>query len=469
MIGSTFRRVVAGMLAVHALALCAQLVRAEAPGRDGPPDPRGAAWLQFAQHQHHEPPAGHSAVTRPATRPAEAEAIESIWDRQTLTGGWFGLARSLDEHGVNLDLGLTQIYQVNARNGLFTRRRAGRYTGSYDLELTVDLEKLIGLKGGQIYALAEGGWSNGIDASSVGSFFGVNGDAFGDYSIALTQFYYEQALLNDRVRIRVGKIDLTGGFECRGCVVSFDGNAFANDETFQFLNAALVNNPTIPFPDYGLGAVVYVEPVDGFYVSAGAADAQADFRETGFRTTFHDEDQFFSIYEAGVTPHLPSANGLLPGAYRVGMWLDGAPKERFEDGRTKTDDMGFYLSFDQMLYRERQDGAVDNHEAQGLGTFIRYGLADGEVNPIRSFWSAGVQYRGPLPNRDEDIVGFGAAQGCLSRDAGFRASHETALELYYNIRVTGWLRISPSAQYVFNAGGDGPDAVVVGVRAQMAF
>jgi hypothetical protein len=69
-------------------------------------------------------------------------------------------------------------------------------------------------------------------------------------------------LLDGAVLIRVGKLDLTGGFECRGCPVSFDGNSFANDQTTQFLNGALVNNPTIPFPDRGLGAVVHVAPVE---------------------------------------------------------------------------------------------------------------------------------------------------------------------------------------------------------------
>jgi len=455
-------------------AVCA-LMTVAAAGRAESSAPRGGAtrWLEFAQDApgHHEPRVGHSAkaATRPSTRPAEAEAIGSIWDRETLTGGWFGLARTLEDYGIALNIGLTQIYQINARGHLATHRRAGRHTGSYDLELNVDMEKLAGLKGGQVYALAEGGWSGGIDDSSVGSFFGANADAFGDYAIALTQLYYEQALLNDRVRFRIGKIDLTGGFECRGCVASFDGNAFANDETFQFLNGALVNNPTIPFPDYGLGAVLYVEPVDGFYLSAGGADAQADFRETGFNTTFHREDQFFSIYEAGATPRLPSANGWLQGAYRVGFWLDGVPRARFKDGRTRSDDAGFYLSFDQMLYREKEGADVDDLSAQGLGAFARYGLTDGDVNEVRTFWSAGLQYRGPLPGRDEDILAFGAAQGCLSKEAAFRASHETAMEVYYSIRVTGWLRISPSAQYVFNAGGDGSDAVVVGMRAQMAF
>ena len=99
--------------------------------------------------------------------------------------------------------------------------------------------------------------------------------------------------------------------------VAFDGSAYANDETTQFLSSALVNNSSIPFPDNGLGAIVYVEPLEGFYVAAGAADARADARETGFRTAFHREDYFLAIFETGFVPEVPSPNGRLPGAYRV--------------------------------------------------------------------------------------------------------------------------------------------------------
>lgn len=212
---------------------------------------------------------------------APAEAPRSLLQRETLTNNWFGLRERLSEQGITVGLGLTQIYQINLDGGLATHRRAGRYTGSYDLEFEFDLEKLLNLKGGLVYVSAEGSWSDGLDASSIGSVpgFEINGDAAGGRSIDVTQLYYEQALFGEKLRFRIGKLDISGGFECRGCPVAFDGSAFANDETTQFLNAALVNNPTIPMPEEGLGAVVYVQPADWWYVSAGVADAQADARD----------------------------------------------------------------------------------------------------------------------------------------------------------------------------------------------
>ena len=65
--------------------------------------------------------------------------------------------------------------------------------------------------------------------------------------------------------------------------MSFDCSNYANDERTQFLNGALINNPTIPFPENGLGVAVHYGPDKFWYASAAVADARADLRETGFR------------------------------------------------------------------------------------------------------------------------------------------------------------------------------------------
>ncbi len=404
-------------------------------------------------------------TTGGACETTDAETDSSLWTRDTLSAGWFGLGPRLQDKGVSIGLSLTQIYQQNLRGGLSTHRHAGRYTGSYDLEVEFDLETLIGLRGGSVGMLAEGSWSDGLDDSSIGSLFGVNADAAGDRAGDVTELYYEQWFA-DKVALRIGKLDLTGGFQCRGCPVAFDGNAYANDETTQFLNAALVNNPTIPFPDRGLGAVLYVQPVEWWYAAVGAADAEADARETGFNTTFRGPAHFLALTETGVTPLLSSPNGELPGAYRIGLWYDPQPKERFDGSGVRHGDVGFYLSLDQLVYKERHDA----EDTQGLGLFARYGYADGDVNDIRCFWSAGAQYQGLIPSRDEDVLALGVAQGLLAEAAGYTAAHETALEVYYRAQIAPWLSVTPSVQYVWNPGGqqDVRDAVVAGVRIQMA-
>jgi porin len=375
------------------------------------------------------------------------------------------------DNGIDIEVGLTEIYQQNVRGGLSTHRRAGRNSGSYDLEISADLDKFLGIKNSRLFVHTEGFWSKsaGIDGPSVGSFFGVNGDVFPRDSVVFTELWFEQAMFDGKFLLRIGKMDLMGGFECSDWPVAFDAGAFANDETSQFLNSALVNNPTIPFPVYALGLAGYYNPVEWWYLSAGVVDAQNDLRETGFRTTFYGEDYFFYIFETGVTPVLDSPTGPLQGAYRIGLWNDPQPKAHSDAVKTYRDDVGFYLSCDQLLFKENPDYS-DN---QGLGAFARYGYANSDRNDITNFWSIGIQYQGLLDGRDEDVLGAGFAQGFFSDKASitYTEDYESVFELYYNTELTPWLNISPSIQYITNTGGSDliGDSVIFGIRAQMLF
>jgi len=413
-------------------------------------------------------------LTAENTKSEELANYSNIWQRETLTDGFFGLNNKLSDSGIEFNLSVTSIYQQNVRGGLSTHRRAGRFSGSYDLELSADMQKLLGIENASVYVHTEGWWSKseGIDGPSVGSAFGVNGDAMPRNSIVVTELWYEQSMFDGKFLVRVGKMDITGGFECHGCPVAFDSSFFANDETTQFLNSALVNNPTIPFPDYALGIAAFYNPVGQWYLSAAVVDAQNDFRETGFKTTFCGEDYFFYIFETGIAPQISSSKGPLQGVYRVGLWNDPQPKANTDyanAGKSYRDDVGFYLSCDQMLIKEN----ADPEDNQGLGAFLRYGYANSKRNDITNFWSIGFQYQGLIEGRDDDVLGVGFAQGIFSNSASttYTEDYESVLELYYNAQVTPWLNISPCAQYVANPGGSKTvsDAVIIGLRAQMTF
>ena len=399
-----------------------------------------------------------------AAETSSGDFFTTILERDTLTDGFFGAGPALEELGINVALGFTFVYQANVAGGLSTNDHDGRWAGSWNLELEFDMEKLLGIPGGTLFSAIEGSWSEGIGEDTVGSMFGISDDAGGDRAVDVSELWYEQALFGELLKIRAGKLDLTGGFECRGCPVAFDGNAFANDETGQFLNGALVNNPTVPFPDNGLGMVLYVQPMEWFYVAYGVQDAEADARETGLHTAFHERDDFFSVVELGFVPFLPSNNGDLPGTYRFGFWYDPQKKDRFDGNTTETDDNGYYVSFDQMVYRE----SAEEEDTQGLGVFFRLGVADDELNEINTFWSIGCQYQGLIPTRDDDVIGLGVAQGRLSSGAGFHEHRETAIEVYYNAQITPWLSITPDFQYIDNPGGVADDAVALGIRVQMS-
>ncbi len=371
----------------------------------------------------------------------------------------------------SFSLGLTSIYQQNMRGGLSTNDRRGRFSGSYDVEMMTDLKRLFEIDNAQLYTHVEGFWNKteGIDSVSTGSAFGVNGDAMPRDAAVVTELWYQHSFLDGDFIVRMGKMDLSGGFECSGCPVSFDCNRYANDETSQFLNSALVNNPTIPFPDYTLGVAMHYAPADaGWYITAAAADSQGDHRETGFRTAFHDEDYYVYMAETGITPSF----GHLQGTYSVGVWHMPEPTDVDGDGISSRNNTGMYLSFDQMLSKENEDA----DDSQGLGTFFRFGYAPSTHNAMTQFYSTGLSYQGLFDGRDDDVLAFGVARGYFSEAAGatYTEDSETVFETFYNIAVNSSLTITPSIQYVADPssadnGRDLKDAVVFGLRMQMVF
>jgi porin len=395
------------------------------------------------------------------------QCLKRLCQRETLTNGFFGLNEALENNGFELALTLTTVYQQDARGGLSTHNQANRYSGRYDFELDADLEKLIGLKGGSVYMLTEGGWSEGINEDSVGSVFNTNAVAFGDKSIDIVQLWYQQFLgQGETFAILIGKIDLTGAVECLGCPASFDGNRYANDETMQFLNGAFVNNPSIPFPNQGLGIMLLYNPIEPWYASFGVADSQADRGSTGFNTTFDGEDNYISIFETGILPKFDSGNGPLDGAYRFGVWYDRLPKEILEDENARREDTGFYLSFDQMLMNENKDA----NDSQGLGAFARYGYSNHASTDVKQFISGGVQYRGLFEGRDDDVIAAAIGYGILPDNGEFTKDSETVYEAYYNAQITKWLHLTPDIQYIHHpAEADATDALVIGARVLMFF
>jgi carbohydrate-selective porin OprB len=407
-----------------------------------------------------------------------------LLERETLTEGMWGLQDMFAEQGMTLDITATTYYLQSVR-GQGKREKESRFTGTIDTELTIDTEKVLGIANGTIYLLAATDWSKrGAQDDNVGgTVFGIGGGGARN-GTEIVEYWYEHAFENG-LNIRAGKIDLTGGFECRGCPVSFDGNSYANSGSSQFQNGALGNNPTIPFPGQGVGVVAFYNPTDLWYASIGIADNQDNAAhgsrrfhagKSGLGKGFHDEDWYLYIAEVGVTPQIDSANGPMQGAYRFGVWNDPQARSTTDAAKTIEDNVGYYVSFDQMVCKENSDP----EDGQGAGVFFRYGYADSKAYDINNFFSVGFQYQGLIDGRDDDVLGIGFAHGQMSDNSKttYTDDYEAVWEAYYNIAVSPWLNISPSIQYVqnpgaikdINAAGDNrSDAIILGLRAQVVF
>jgi len=380
--------------------------------------------------------------------------ITDFWHCVSPTNDFWGLNDKLADSGIKFGGSLTAVYQTNGKGGTSTNDHRGRHVSRYDMEMSMDLEKLLGIEGGSFFVHGWGGWPNeeGVDGHSVGSAWGINALSVGNRGMDIVEAFYEGPFFNDNFIIAIGKLDFTG---------IFDASEYADDECCQFLNASLVDDPSIPFPAQGLGVVLNWSITDSWYLMGGVIDAQGDNRETGFRTALHEEDYFFYALETGITAG--------SGNYRVGLWNDPQPKANSDGTKNYRDDLGVYTSCDWMLHKENSDP----EDSQGLGTFFRYGYAPSKKNDTTNFFSLGLQYQGLFVGRDDDVFGLAYAHGVFANTAAstYPEDYEAVYEAYYNARITPWFVFGPSIQYVANPGGvkTAKDAVLFGLRAQMTF
>jgi len=425
----------------------------------------GVAWLWVAAGGvAAQGPAGtRPADTASATQPAVKKDVPFGLNSKTMSGDWFGFGPAMRDLGIDIQY----YWNSHFTNVMGGGRTTGdlKHSSTYDLFLLLDLEKMKLIKGGDVLLHARQQWGRGSNPW-VGSTQDFNDDADGDHGIYVDQLYYRQHFWNRRIAWQIGYLDYQ---------TIVDRNVFANSEDKQFMNTTLDNNPIIPTASMtGLGTAVTIKPVDWYSVILGTGDAQRfPLYKPGFSTAFHDEAWFIGYMEHNLQPKIPSRNGPLQGNYRIGMVYEPTPRQVFRyrerPARFKGDDIGLYLSFDQMLWREN---GKDN---QGLGGFFRYGWRDPDTYRFNNFWSLGLCYTGLIPTRDRDVLGFGFSQ--LDESFMYRkwrdrkAGNESVYEVYYAFEVTPWLVVTPDIQYIDNPGGNDSisHAWAGGIRVRASF
>ena len=424
----------------------------------------GSVWAQA--------PGGGAETEQPPAEAASAEVTEErpgffddFWTRPRMTGDWGGSRTRLEEMGLTFKLYYNHFYGIGL-NGGQDLNNAQRNSGTWDLHIFVDFEKMGLIPGGELFVWPKGHFGRNIN-TKVGALADPFDDADGDKVVYIDVIHYTQSLFDGKFRLRFGYLDQQ---------MVFDHNAYANSEDKQFFNTYLDNNNAIVPLKIGLGAVAFVDPLDWLGFAIGASDGDARVYRTGLDTTFHDGADFYGFFETTFRLKLPSANGDLPGNYRFGVLYDPGTKEVFRDDLdgvlatwSETGDVGYWVSFDQMVYRENPE------DDQGLGWFFRWGTRSGDVNRISYVWSTGCQYKGLVPKRDQDVIGFGMYQANSSHQYREEINEdfvrETGYELYYSFQVTPWLTFTPDLQYIVTPGGltTATDAFILGFRARVIF
>ena len=275
---------------------------------------------------------------------------------------------------------------------------------------------------------------DGID-SRIANFSALNGVAgsTGD-RVRFREAWLEHAAFDERVTVTAGKIDLSN---------YFDSNAVANDENGQFLAGAFVHSAVLPFPANGPGARLEAKLAGPLVFGLGYGSGDADGGDSSDSADIFDHG--FGVAELGYTLQI----GELFGNYRIYGSLDGSNPD------TKKG-VAYGVSLDQQI-------------TDKLTLFARYGEQNEDVYDLKRAWSAGGQYVGLIPNRADDVLGF--AYGQIQASDPTVTSQEKLAELYYKIKISDQIEVSPHVQYLVNPAGNraADDVVVLALRSQISF
>jgi porin len=369
------------------------------------------------------------------------------------TGNWFGLRSRLEEHGVSINSSYYNGDWLNLRGG--TRSAAHlKALGVIDTSIGLDTKKLGLWSGGKLFARFQN--KHGVGSTK---------DLIGDYQLLdtydvhrfgqISEYYYEQSLFNDVFKLKAGKQDANYDF----CVLN---------SGFNFANASFSYMPTVPLPSYpnpAMGLVATIKPTSWSSIKSGWYDGEGLGGETGFKALDSRRKSFF-IEEIGLTPNIKNH----PGNYLIGYWLNTGHVDELTNGDVRTfgQNNGWYLGAEQLILKENNNA----DDTQGLTMLGQFGWRPSDRNEVSRYWSLGMQYQGFIPKRDNDLVGFAAANAGFSgrlKDIDERYGYESALEMFYKVQLTPWLAIQPDMQIIMHPNGQNKSAFVMGLRTFITF
>jgi hypothetical protein len=213
----------------------------------------------------------------------------------------------------------------------------------------------------------------------------------------LREAWLRTELFGQRLALTAGRLDLTN---------FFDQNAFANDESTQFISDALVNNQMLGLSSNGTGFATEFDPKNGFRLKFGLQQSNDD--------AVNLSDSLYTLTEVGAT-FTPFA--LPEGGYRLWFRTDNTAEDVIRTG--------WGVSLDQKLNPV-------------FGLFGRYGTQDTDIDDDKDhFYSFGVSFQNGAVFTPLDNWGVGYSRMDLTT-----GEEEDLIEGYYNFHLTDRLRLS---------------------------
>ncbi len=285
--------------------------------------------------------------------------------------------------------------------------------GGY-LFTSVDTEKAFGLPGGEFAAAVSGLLGNDVngDLGSVQSYNTLATTAPFNRD-QLLELWYRQRLFDDRVIIKIGKINGTGIFNAVLTPVAVDQPRLQDWTISGLLYTPVGENPTLfgrlpGYPNTAYGLTATVSPLKHMYISYGLFDGNnAAGRQTGLYAGPHINSYKFTIGEVGVDWLLGAQEK--PGVVAVGAWGQTGtlftPYLTYETGAD-----GVYAFGNQRLWF--QHPGIDT---SGILAFAQYGYTGSKAAEVNEYIGGGLTSVGLVPGRPADSIGGGVAWSKLNR------------------------------------------------------
>lgn len=363
---------------------------------------------------------------------------------------------------VDASVAYTGEIAANVRGGI---RRGVVGLGKLDATLRVDGGALLGWKGTStfLHALA----THGAEPSELTGDAQVASNIQAPDGVRLYETWIQTNLPDADLSLLVGLYDVNSEFDVAQEARLFLNSSFGIGAE---LGTSGVNGPST-FPATSLGARLRWHPTRRWYLQGAVLDGiPGDPSNPGATSVqLSSRDGALWVAEAGFAgspgtdpgappPRLGRGHAHAGGSWRVavGLWQYTRRAEQIGGGKRVRARPGGYLLAEGRPYRETDP-------EQGLGLFVRLGVADGRTNRFGAYAGGGLTYAGPVPGRDRDVIGVGVASArngdayaSRRRNRGGRSASgaETAVELSYRARLVPWISVQPDLQLVLDPDTD---------------
>ncbi len=399
--------------------------------------------------------AGTGAAPMAATPP------QDIWQQANLTGNWGGWRDKLHDDGVDFSAAYTSEVLGNPYGGNFGR--GAIYGGLLESGVTFDFEKMTGGVWKGATFSASGYWIHGpsLTQQDVGDLSTIsNIDAFD--TVRLNNLWLQQNFLDDKISLELGQISVDAEFFSSPCCQMFLNGTFG---AFPLVTYGFQPFSPPIYPFAGTGARLKLQPVDSFYFMTAAyngdAGTQSGNNKYGTRFGFSAGSGFISFSELGYLLNQGKDDKGLPGAYKLGGWIDTAnfttwsSQAAFANGTGPLQSAGvgygIYGVASQTVWRKDATAGCD---PQSLSVCLRAGAAPSRISEVDFDIDGAFNFTGLIPGRKDDVLGLGLARTAISGDfsnfsqatGGPAFQYESVVEGTYSLNLAPWWQLQPDVQ-----------------------